>query len=356
MTLGNRSRGVHGGFSRILTGIGHRPASRISGRFPRSGATPPAVLVSRIVPPKTDRGKRTVARNAIRHGFLAREVVITAGDGEESLEEFNDLVKQLCEYYEPVRVVEESLVQTIATCWWRKARVIRAENGEIRKRLDTLGVDRVLRNSDKANLDLALSEMGLGLFSVTNQADQQVSSRERWSAMQAAQSDLRTNRSGLAYLSALLQKAKSEIAREGYMSEELRKKIFHTFCLWDCLFALTCLHAGPPEAKMEDRPSEKVVDPQADEKHARLVAFIDDHLKRISWFEACATERENLAGDAEARSFSLPPADATDKLLRYEAHQDRQLYRAMDQLERLQRQRRGENVPPPLDINLGKRS
>jgi hypothetical protein len=36
------------------------------------------------------------------------------------------------------------------------------------------------------------------------------------------------------------------------------------------------------------------------------------------------------------------PADATDKLLRYEAHLDRQLYRAMDQLERLRRQRRAK--------------
>ena len=305
--------------------------------------------------PKTERGKRTVARNAIKHGFLAREVVITAGDGKESLGEFHDLVKHLCEYYEPVGVVEESLVQTMATCWWRKARVIRAENGEIRKRLDGLAVDRVLRNSDKANLDLALSKMELGLYSVENQADQQVSSMDRWSAMQAAQSDLRIHHSGLAYLSALLQKAKSEIARDGYMSEGSRKTIFHTFCLWDCLFALTCLYAAPPEAKMEDRPSEKIVDQQTDEKRARLLAFIDDRLERISWFEGCATERENLSLDAEARSFSLPPADATDKLLRYEAHLDRQLYRAMDQLERLQRQRRGENVPPPFNINLGKR-
>ena len=65
-----------------------------------------------------------------------------------------------------------------------------------------------------------------------------------------------------------------------------------------------------------------------------------------------AEERENLTLDAEARSFSLPPVEATDKLLRYEAHLDRQLYRAMDQLERLQRQRRGETLPPPLSINL----
>src|ERR1035438_7200623 len=81
--------------------------------------------------PKTERGKRTVARNAIKHGFLAREVVITTGHGAECVQEFHDLVEQLNEQYEPVGIVEESLVQTIATCWWRKARVIRAENGEI---------------------------------------------------------------------------------------------------------------------------------------------------------------------------------------------------------------------------------
>jgi hypothetical protein len=124
--------------------------------------------------PKTDRGKRTVARNALKHGILAREVVITAGDGEESLEEFHDLVKQLYDQYEPIGIVEESFVQTIATCWWRKARVIRAENGEICKRLDTLAVDRARRNSDKGNLALAVSMMDLHLFSPENQADQQV--------------------------------------------------------------------------------------------------------------------------------------------------------------------------------------
>jgi hypothetical protein len=38
----------------------------------------------------------------------AREVVITAGDGEESLEEFHELVKQLHEQYEPIGIVEDS--------------------------------------------------------------------------------------------------------------------------------------------------------------------------------------------------------------------------------------------------------
>jgi hypothetical protein len=309
--------------------------------------------------PKTERGKRTVAGNAIKHGFLAREVVITAGDGKESLEEFHDFVEQLCEDYEPIGVVEESLVQTIAMCWWRKARVIRAENGEIRKPLDTLAVDRAQRNSEKGNRDLASLESTLGLFSAENQADRPVLTRAGASALREAQRDLDKSHVGLSFLTLLLQTAKSEIASDGYISEENRHKIYFAFCHWDYYFALACFLCGPPKEKKEERPSEKVadeqvVDEQTDKKDV-IAAAIDDWLERISTLKRHATVRESLAADAEARSFSLPPADATDKLIRYEAHLDRQLYRAMDQLERLQRQRRGENVPPPLNINLGRR-
>lgn len=89
--------------------------------------------------PKTERGKRTVSYNAIKHGLLAREVVITAGDGEESLEEFDALVEQLVDCYEPVGVMEQLFVQIIVVVFWKKAHSIRAENGEIRKRLDVDG-------------------------------------------------------------------------------------------------------------------------------------------------------------------------------------------------------------------------
>jgi hypothetical protein len=132
--------------------------------------------------PKTLRGKRTVSRNAITHGILAREVVITAGDREESLEEFRALVEGLVNSYQPVGVVEEALVQMIATALWRKARVLRAENGEIRKQLDSSAADRALRNSDKGNFDLALAEMELRLHNAENPIDQKVSTMDRLSA------------------------------------------------------------------------------------------------------------------------------------------------------------------------------
>ena len=44
-----------------------------------------------------------------------------------------------------------------------------------------------------------------------------------------------------------------------------------------------------------------------------------------------------------------------EKILRYEVALDRQLYRAMNHLERLQRRRAGENVPPPLTMEVSRR-
>jgi hypothetical protein len=155
-----------------------------------------------------------------------------------------------------------------------------------------------------------------------------------------AQRDLNKYHIGLLSMTVLLQKAKSEIARDGYMSENIRNRIFHAFHGWDYSFAMTCLVSGPPEARKEDRPSETAVgelavDEETDEECvAFITAAIDHRLEKISELKRHVTKREDLARDAEARSFSLPPADATDKLLRYEAHLDRQLYRAMDQLER----------------------
>jgi hypothetical protein len=269
--------------------------------------------------PKTERGKRTVSRNAIKHGFLAREVVITAGDGEESQEEFHALLESLSVFYEPIGIVEEALAQTIGATFWRKARVIRAGNGEIRGQLDTLSRDRAQLNLDKGNLEVVLLHAELRLYNPENSADQRVPTRDRYFAMQAAQSNLRDNRPGRTYLATLLTLAKSEIQSDDYLSEQVRKKIVSAFSFWDYTFALICDQAVPPPAGTEDQRSDKGVDQRDETKRAVVIAFIDDRLEKLESFEKYALEREKLAVEAEGRMFSLPSAEATDRLLRYDA-------------------------------------
>ncbi len=48
--------------------------------------------------------------------------------------------------------------------------------------------------------------------------------------------------------------------------------------------------------------------------------------------------------------------EVLEKILRYETKLERQMYRVMAQLERLQRMRRGEAVPAPLSVEVSERT
>ena len=62
-------------------------------------------------------------------------------------------------------------------------------------------------------------------------------------------------------------------------------------------------------------------------------------------------ERDNWIETEEARRH-LPGSGVVDKILRYETTLERELYRALHQLERIQRRKKGENVPPPIAVEF----
>jgi len=86
---------------------------------------------------KTKEGKQIVKYNALNHGLLAKEVVITIGEGAEDPEEFSRLLVDLQEQLNPVGTLEEMLVEKIAVAYWRLRRAYNYEVGLIRKRNDT---------------------------------------------------------------------------------------------------------------------------------------------------------------------------------------------------------------------------
>ena len=63
---------------------------------------------------KTPEGKAIVKYNALKHGLLAKEVVITIGEGAENPEEFNALLGDLKAQLQPEGTLEEMLVEKIA--------------------------------------------------------------------------------------------------------------------------------------------------------------------------------------------------------------------------------------------------
>ena len=91
--------------------------------------------------PKTDQGRALASRNSLKHGLLAEEVVITAGEGAEDKQQFSDLLTDLVTHFSPVGPLEEILVEKIAAAYWRQRRASRYEVGVLRQKLDTMTHD-----------------------------------------------------------------------------------------------------------------------------------------------------------------------------------------------------------------------
>ncbi len=87
--------------------------------------------------PKTAAGKARASRNALNHGLLAKDVIITGTDFNENRAEFDAFLADLCGELKPRGLIEETLVERIATCYWRLRRVQRFEVAAIRGALDT---------------------------------------------------------------------------------------------------------------------------------------------------------------------------------------------------------------------------
>ncbi len=114
--------------------------------------------------PKTPEGKKRSSLNALKHGLLAREVVIKDGDGAERAEDFHAFLTDLVADLKPVGPVEETLVERIATCYWRLRRAQRFEIGAVRAALDDCKrpdpnpdqqtLARLTKKTDKLRADL----------------------------------------------------------------------------------------------------------------------------------------------------------------------------------------------------------
>jgi len=254
--------------------------------------------------PQTPEGKAVVKKNALKHGLCAREVVIQAGDGQESQEEFDRLLALLWDDLQPQGALEEMQVERIAICYWRLWRCLRAEMGETRKTLDNL------LTWERGRLD-ALSSAKICPGSKDSR-------RTLW------QDSL-----GLNYLIQLWETARQEVAERGQLSAQVSE----------------LLTPALPQAggiPWENREA--------------ALKCIDQEIGRLQAIREIYQNKETLELEALKASLALPPREVLDKILRYETTISRQLYKAMAELERFQRMRMGEPVPPPINVEVSHES
>jgi hypothetical protein len=234
--------------------------------------------------PKTADGKKMSSRNAASHRLLVKNVV-SAGDVNESQAEFDTLLADLRECYEPVNTVEDLLVTEIAISYWRTARALRCEKGY------TSRAEAPVKNSELRELDVALLKCDPYPMDVYN-------------------SLLETSR-GLAFLLRKVEEAKRVVESSGYVSEQLRR--------W-----LT------PHKNWHSITG----------KHP-LLATLEKETAELTALKRQADEAELHSEDIRRDCSAIPSKEALDRIHRYETANVRHRYKLEARLEQLQARRRG---------------
>lgn len=109
--------------------------------------------------PKTTEGKARSSGNSLKHGLLAKNVVITEGEGAEDRQAFEALLADMIDQFNPEGSLEEMLVEKIAVCYWRLGRAHRYEVGVLRQTLDTASEDYYKDHETDAQIDDQIVEL-----------------------------------------------------------------------------------------------------------------------------------------------------------------------------------------------------
>ena len=104
--------------------------------------------------PKTPEGKVAVRHNALRHGLLARDVVLP----DEDFDAFEDLRNRVRADLSPVGPIEELLADRVVNIMWRLGRSERAETALFDWRIRELKVSRLadqVRSHESSVVDVS---------------------------------------------------------------------------------------------------------------------------------------------------------------------------------------------------------
>jgi hypothetical protein len=274
--------------------------------------------------PRTLKGREVSKMNALKHGILSRQVLVAGQHYQEDREEFEALHRRFWEDLQPEGPLEEMLLDQIVTAHWRLRRALMAESGAI-----ALNVDKGHRKRAKGTPPV-LQWM-------------------HWRALGDPVNAMQTSSIGSAILLGWMKELRTTVEQAGQLTEEAVQNLAARFGttpnpLTSSLDELRLkLESGPETSDAVQR------------KRDEALAFLNREINSLQWSrERCVEDEEHEAESRQAAAV-LPSGEVLDKILRYETKLERQLYRAMAQLERVQRMRRGEAIPAPLSVEVAGR-
>ncbi len=307
--------------------LSQTPKNRSSGEPTASGPGSTS-LVRKATGPRTPQGKERSKHNAVTHGIFSKVVVLKG----EPQAEFNGLLNGLRNDLQPTGTLEELLVEKLAALFWRKRRLLIAEGAEIRASSEFVEWNGQERQRQEAARLPQLSCNGGLIRQIANPQ-----------ALQGCLDLLVELKEGIEedgfdpeYDRVILVKLYGRYDKE----EDWQKTLFNSYLIW----------RNTSLASDEERQQEGFASPQ--ESKDNFLGELNEEIKRLGKYKK---EQETILSaklKLESLRQNVPDAPQLDRLLRYETSLERSIERTLNQLERLQRMRLGQPVPPPINLNI----
>jgi len=288
-------------------------------------------LVRKATGPRTERGKSRSRHNAIKHAIFSKVVVLK----RESQGDFDAFHNALREDYQPKGAQEEILVNVLAVLWWRLLRTWAAETAEIQSGMEFLEWDANERNrQDAARLPQLSCNGGLIRWIANPEALQGC-----LNLLEDLKASLNHEGFNAKFDKATLTKLYGSREERGD-TESWQKTLFDSYLAW--------LNAS--KGSDEEREQNGCASPQKCKEN-----FLEDVNEEIRRLEGYRKEHVTIRAfklELESLRRSVPEGPRMDQLLRYETTIFREIGHIQNQLERLQRVRLGQQVPPPISLNV----
>jgi hypothetical protein len=272
---------------------------------------------------RTGQGEKRGRFNALKHGLLSKFVLLHG----ESKDDYRSLSIGLQDDFLPQGQWESILVDNLTVLLWRLRRFIKAESGEITEKRFFMEMEMITKQADEAR-QLSRDAMASdGLVAHDN------------------------NLSVVKEILDTLRKFRLLITKEQF-SESIP--------FINKLYGVN-LHGETPDhfrqVFMKFVEAMELEKKQGDQSNVSklkqsIIEMIDGEIEQFSNLKEV---REGINSEKVLfRNFAavIPDGEALDRLLRYETHLSREIDRVLNRLERLQRMRAGQPLPPQLDVKI----
>jgi hypothetical protein len=308
------------------------PGTSESNKEPTTNEGPVQTSQVEVLPklatgPRTPAGKVRSKKNAVSHGIFTAGIL----KGVERKADHARLVEELRDHFQAQGPWEELLLEKMAMILMRQGRVLIAESAEI---LREHGGERLRREA----LDL----------------EDRINSKSSERGLM----EFLDNRFVLARCTKLVTDWRERVSQRGYDA-------YFDFAL------MRKLYGRCPAEELDKRTQEQIKTLSSpavkthpgvrsdQEKHEfqekqckDLLSRLDDEIEYLKHTKSVFEDLGRASRVYEQDCQLVPRAEILDRLIRYEAHLNRQFDHAVNQLERSIRMRLGHRLPPSINIEI----